>query len=284
VTDLAPSPRPFSLRRMSARIPLTLIIGAAITLLWIALAVLAPLLTGYDPVKVDVLQALKPPSSTHLLGSDAIGRDVLTRVLYGARCDLAMAFFGVVGPIILGTFIGLVSGYVGGWTDDVLMRILEVTISFPYFVLVIAIVAVLGPGLTSYFISLTLVNWVSYARLVRSQTLVLREADFILAARTMGLGHGRIMFSHILPNAIVPSVVFVMTDAVLTIVLGSSLGFLGLGVQPPTPEWGAMIAEGQTYLTTAWWISVFPGLAVCSLALGLSLAADGLARLLHTGP
>jgi peptide/nickel transport system permease protein len=138
--------------------------------------------------------------------------------------------------------------------------------------------------LKSYFISLTLVNWVSYARLVRSQALVLRGADFVLAARTMGLGHGRIMLFHILPNAIVPSVVFVMTDAVLTIVLGSSLGFLGLGVQPPTPEWGAMIAEGQTYLTTAWWISVFPGIAVCTLAMGLSLAADGLARLLNTGP
>src|SRR5215831_11363728 len=160
------------------------------------------------------------------------------------------------------------------------MRIFEVTVSFPYFVLVIAIVAVLGPGLKSYFISLTLVNWVSYTRLVRSQALVLRGADFVLAARTMGLKHHRIMLFHILPNAIVPSVVFVMTDAVLTIVLGSSLGFLGLGVQPPTPEWGAMIAEGQTYLTSAWWIAVFPGVAVCTLAMGLSLVADGLARLL----
>ena len=157
-----------------------------------------------------------------------------------------MAFFGVVGPIILGTIVGLVAGYFGGGLDAVLMRILEVTISFPYFVLVIAIVAVLGPGLKSYFISLTLVNWVSYARLVRSQVLVLRSADFVLAARTIGIGDSRIMLFHILPNAIVPSVVFVMTDAVLTIVLGSSLGFLGLGVQPPTPEWGVMIAEGQT--------------------------------------
>jgi peptide/nickel transport system permease protein len=231
-----------------------------------------------------VLHTLLPPSAEHWLGSDATGRDLFTRIIYGARQDLAMAFFGVVGPIIVGTFIGLVSGYFGGRLDAVLMRILEVTISFPYFVLVIAIVAVLGPGLKSYFISLTLVNWVSYTRLVRSQALVLRGADFVLAARTMGLNHGRIMFHHILPNAIVPSAVFVMTDAVLTIVLGSSLGFLGLGVQPPTPEWGAMIAEGQTYLTSAWWIAVFPGIAVCTLAMGLSLTADGLARLLNTGP
>jgi peptide/nickel transport system permease protein len=283
VTDLVQHTGPTALRRLRS-LPLTLIIGGAITLAWLVVALLAPALTSYDPIAVDVMRALKPPSAEHWLGSDAIGRDVMTRIVYGARCDLAMAFFGVVGPIIFGTIIGLVSGYFGGRMDALLMRILEVTVSFPYFVLVIAIVAVLGPGLKSYFISLTLVNWVSYARLVRSQALVLRGADFVLAARGMGLGHLRIMLFHILPNAIIPSIVFVMTDAVLTIVLGSSLGFLGLGVQPPTPEWGAMIAEGQTYLTTAWWISIFPGLAVCSLALGLSLAADGLARILHTGP
>jgi peptide/nickel transport system permease protein len=282
VTDLAQPGRRSAIARFAA-LPATLIIGGTITIAWIVVALAAPLLTPYDPIAVNVVDALKPPGAVHWLGSDAIGRDILTRILYGARYDLAMAAFGVVGPIIVGTIVGLVSGYFGGRMDAVLMRILEVTVSFPYFVLVIAIVAVLGPGLKSYLISLTLVNWVSYARLVRSQTLVLRSADFVLAARGMGVGHLRIMLFHILPNAIIPSIVFVMTDAVLTIVLGSSLGFLGLGVQPPAPEWGAMIAEGQTYLTTAWWISIFPGLAVCSLALGLSLAADGLARVLHTG-
>ena len=282
MTDLAQPGRRTAMGRLSA-LPATLIIGSVITAAWIVLALAAPLLTPYNPIAVDVLQALKPPSAEHWLGSDAIGRDVLTRILFGARYDLAMAAFGVIGPIIVGTIVGLVSGYFGGRMDAMLMRIFEVTVSFPYFVLVIAIVAVLGPGLKSYLISLTLVNWVSYARLVRSQALVLRSADFVLAARGMGFGHLRIMLFHILPNAIIPSVVFVMTDAVLTIVLGSSLGFLGLGVQPPTPEWGAMIAEGQTYLTTAWWISIFPGLALCSLALGLSLTADGLARILHTG-
>jgi peptide/nickel transport system permease protein len=283
MSDTAMAPRS-AFARLRMQIPLTLVIGLTITLTWIALALLAPLLSQYDPIKIDVLHALLPPSAEHWLGTDGTGRDIFTRIIFGARYDLAMAFFGVVGPIIVGTTIGLVSGYFGGRLDSFLMRILEVTISFPYFVLVIAIVAVLGPGLKSYFISLTVVNWVSYARLVRSQALVLRNADFVLAARTMGIGHGRIMLFHILPNAVVPSVVFVMTDAVLTIVLGSSLGFLGLGVQPPTPEWGAMIAEGQTYLTTAWWISVFPGIAICTLAMGLSLIADGLARLLNTGP
>jgi peptide/nickel transport system permease protein len=283
VSDAAFAPRS-TFARLRMQIPVTLVIGVTMTLIWIALALLAPLISQYNPIKIDILHTLQPPGAEHWLGSDSTGRDLFTRIIYGARSDLAMAFFGVVGPIILGTFVGLVSGYFGGRLDAVLMRILEVTISFPYFVLVIAIVAVLGPGLKSYFISLTLVNWVSYARLVRSQALILRGADFVLAARTMGLRHDRIMLFHVLPNAIVPSVVFVMTDAVLTIVLGSSLGFLGLGVQPPTPEWGAMIAEGQTYLTSAWWISVFPGIAVCTLAMGLSLIADGLARLLNTGP
>lgn len=273
--------RPLAMARIRI-LPATLVLGGAITLAWIILAILAPVLTSFDPIKVDVMQALKPPGAEHWFGTDAIGRDVLARTLFAARYDLAMAFFGVVGPIILGTIIGLIAGYLGGRIDAVLMRILEVTVSFPYFVLVIAIVAVLGPGLKSYFISLTLVNWVSYARLVRSQALVLRGADFVLAARGMGFGHSRIMLFHILPNAIVPSIVFVMTDAVLAIVLGSSLGFLGLGVQPPTPEWGAMIADGQTYLTSAWWIAIFPGIAICLLALGLSLTADGLARLLNT--
>jgi peptide/nickel transport system permease protein len=269
--------------KLGRTLPATLAIGGTITLIWIVLALSAPLLTDYDPIKVNVAQAALAPSGEHWLGTDEIGRDVLTRILYGARADLMMAFFGVVGPIILGTIIGILGGYFGGRVDSVLMRIFEVTVSFPYFVLVIAIVAVLGPGLRSYFISLTLVNWVSYARLVRTEALVLRNADFVLAARGMGFSHVRTMLFHVLPNALVPSAVFVMTDAVLTIVLGSSLGFLGLGVQPPTPEWGAMIAEGQTYLTTAWWISVFPGIAICSLALGLSLIADGLARLLNTG-
>lgn len=282
VTTAGPSQSRWA--RVWTSLPTTLVLGVALTLVWVFLALAAPVLTEYDPIKVDVLNIIKPPSEAHWLGSDALGRDIYTRILYGARADLMMAFFGVVGPIILGTIIGLLGGYFGGRIDSVLMRIFEVTVSFPYFVLVIAIVAVLGPGLQSYFISLTLVNWVTYARLVRSEALVLRNADFVLAARSMGFSHSRTILFHVLPNAMVPSAVFVMTDAVLTIVLGSSLGFLGLGVRPPTPEWGAMIAEGANYLTTAWWIAFFPGLAICILALGLSLIADGLARLLNTGP
>lgn len=273
-----------NLGRRLRRVPSSLVAGGAIVGIWILLALLAPWLTSYDPIGVDVANTLKPMSADHWLGTDSFGRDVFTRLLFGARLDLQMAFFGVVGPLIVGTVVGLLAAYYGGAVDTLLMRVLDVTVSFPYFVLVIAIVAVLGPGLRSYYISLTLVNWVTYARLMRSQVLVLNNADFVLAARTIGIGDWRIMARHLLPNAIAPSVVFVMTDAVLTIVLGSSLGFLGLGVQPPAPEWGVMIAEGQVYLGQAWWIAVFPGIAISTLALGFSLAADGMARLLRAAP
>ncbi|MFL5258436.1 MAG: ABC transporter permease [Hyphomicrobiales bacterium] len=271
-------------RRAAARWPASLILGGTIVTAWLAIALVGPFLSPHDPIAVDIAHALLPPSSEFPLGTDSFGRDVLTRIMYGARVDLQMAFFGVVGPFIIGTTIGLVAGNYGGRLDTVLMRLLDVTVSFPYFVLVIAIVAVLEPGLTSYYISLTLVNWVSYARLVRSEVMVWRAADFVLAARTIGISERRIMARHLLPNVISPAVVFIFTDAVLTIVLGSSLGFLGLGVQPPTAEWGVMIAEGQLYLAAAWWISVFPGLSISLLALGFSLIADGLAKVLHTSP
>jgi peptide/nickel transport system permease protein len=265
-----------------SRLPATLLVGAGIVLFWIVVALLGPQLAPYNPITLDIGHSLMAPDAKHWLGTDSFGRDLLTRLVYAAGTDLQMAFFGVVGPFIIGTTVGLLAGNFGGRWDTILMRILDVTVSFPYFVLVIAIIAVLQPGLISYYISLTLVNWVSYARLVRSQVIVLKHADFVLAARTIGLGEIRVMTHHLLPNSIAPAVVFVMTDAVLTIVLGSSLGFLGLGVQPPAAEWGVMIAEGQLYLGIAWWISVFPGLAIALLALGFSLVADGLARLLHT--
>lgn len=269
-----------SLRWLGRDAPPSFKVGLAITLAWILAALFAPWLTSHDPIAIDALKASRPPGWENLLGTDSVGRDVFARVLYGARIDLLMAAAGVIGPFVIGTAVGLAAGYAGGWLDALLMRFLDVTISFPYFVLVIAIVAILGPGLGSYILSLTIVNWVTYARLVRSETLVLSGTDFVLAARVLGLGRPRILSRHLLPNAIVPSAVFIMTDAVLAIVLGSSLGFLGLGVQPPTPEWGVMIAEGRTYLGTAWWISIFPGLALCSLAFGLSLIADGLAHIL----
>lgn len=263
-------------RRFGA--PRALQVGAAIVFLWLSLAAVPAVFAPYDPIAQDLGATLIAPSLAHPLGTDNFGRDVLSRIIWGTRLDLAMGVFGVLAPFVIGCVVGLVSGYFGRVVDALLMRLLDVTISFPYFVLVIAIISVLGPGLQSFFISVALVGWVSYARLIRAQTLVLKESEFILAARSLGYSKARIMFRHILPNAVLPAAVFSMSDIVIVILLGSALSYLGLGAQPPAAEWGVMIAEGQVFMATAWWISFFPGLAIVLLALGFSLVADGLAE------
>lgn len=265
-------------------LPATLIAGAMLVGLWIIVALAADWLAPYGPLEQDLSRTLQGPSTAHWLGTDNYGRDILARILYGARLDLQIAVLGVLFPFLIGNLIGLLSGYLGGWTDVVAMRLLEVTMAFPFLVLVIAIIAVLGPGLSSLYVALALVGWVSYARLTRAQVLVLKSADFVSAARVMGLGPWRVMWRHLLPNAVTPAAVFAMTDAVLVVLLGSALSYLGLGAQPPAAEWGVMIAEGQQFLASAWWICLFPGLAIVSLAMGLSLLADGLAELLGTRP
>ncbi len=252
--------------------------GGAVCLFWLGLALAAPWVAPYDPIAQDLNATLLPPGGAHLLGTDNFGRDILARIIWGTRIDLQMGAFGVLFPFLIGTMIGATSGYFGGIIDILLMRLLDVTMSFPFFVLIIAIVATLGPGLISFYIALALVGWVSYARLVRAQFLVIKHADFVLAAHSLGYSHARIVFRHILPNAIMPAVVFSMSDAVIDILLGSSLSYLGLGIQPPTAEWGLMIAEGQGFIAQAWWIAFFPGLAIVLLAVGFSLLADGFAE------
>lgn len=256
---------------------LALACGVTLVGFWIVLALFAPWVAPYDPIAQDVANALRPPSLVHPFGTDNFGRDVLSRVIWGSRLDLAMGVGGVFAPLVIGCVVGLVAGYFGGIIDTLLMRLLDVTISFPFFVLMIAIISILGPDLVSFFIALALVGWVSYARLIRSRTLVLRHSDFVAAGQILGFSSARIMFRHVLPNALLPVLVFSMSDIVLTILLGSSLSYLGLGVQPPLAEWGVMIAEGQNFISTAWWITLFPGLAIVVLALGFSLMADGLA-------
>lgn len=256
--------------------PLALSLGTGMVACWFLLALFAPLIAPYDPDAHHLQATLQPPGWAHPLGTDNFGRDVLSRVLHGARVDLQLGVMGVFWPFLLGTFLGSIAGYFGGLVDTLLMRLLDITLAFPFLVLMIAIIAVLGPGLTSFYIAITLVGWVSYARLVRAQVLVLKSSEFVLAARSLGYGHARIMFRHILPNALVPSIVFSMSDVVLVILAGASISYLGLGVQPPTAEWGVMIAEGQNFMTTAWWITAFPGCAIVLLALGFSLLADGL--------
>jgi peptide/nickel transport system permease protein len=268
------------LSRRFARLPSLAQIGAAVVLAWLLLALFAPWVAPYDPIAQDLASTLQPPGGAHLLGTDNFGRDLLSRILWGARIDLQMGVFGVLFPFIIGTVIGAVSGYRGGVVDMLLMRLLDITISFPFFVLIIAIVATLGSGLISFYIALALVGWVSYARLVRAQFLVIKHADYVLAARCLGYSHARIILRHILPSAITPAIVFSMSDAVLDILLGSSLSYLGLGIQPPTAEWGLMIAEGQAFIASAWWIALFPGIAIVTLATGFSMLADGVAEYL----
>ncbi|HCN47280.1 MAG TPA: nickel ABC transporter permease [Pseudomonas sp.] len=260
---------------------LTLYFGLAIVLGWCLLALFAPWVAPYDPLQQNGEMRLVAPSLAHPFGTDNFGRDILSRVIWGARIDLQMALIGVIFPFLLGTCIGAISGYVGGRVDALCMRLIDIVLAFPFLVLMLAIMAILGPGLGSFYIAMALVGWVSYARLIRSQILILKESDFALAAKSLGFSHRRILFGHLMPNALFSSVVFCMSDAVLVLLNGAAVSYLGLGVQPPTAEWGTMVAEGQSFITSAWWICTFPGLAVVTLAMGFSLLADGVAE--HLG-
>lgn len=274
MTALALSTRPALVRFLSGRVTLSL--GAGLFLAFVVVALLAPLIAPYDPIFQDEAVRLVPPSWAHPFGTDNFGRDILSRVIWAARIDLQIAIIGVVFPFLIGTTIGTIAGYFGGVVDAVFMRIVDVILAFPFLVLMLAIIAILGPGLMSFYIAMALVGWVSYARLIRAQILILKSADFAVAARSLGFSHARIMFRHLLPNALVGSIVFSMSDAVLVLLAGASISYLGLGVQPPTAEWGIMVAEGQGFIAQAWWMTTFPGLAIVVLAFGFSLFADGL--------
>ncbi|UJR61133.1 ABC transporter permease [Dickeya zeae] len=250
--------------------------GIVIVGLWLFIALFAPWLAPFDPITQDATSSLLPPGGAHLFGTDNFGRDIFSRVLWGARVDLQICLLGVIFPFLLGTTLGALSGYLGGVVDAAIMRLIDIVLAFPFLVLMLAIIAILGPGLGSFYIAMAMVGWVSYARLVRAQVLTLKQRDFIVAARSLGYSHARILFRHLLPNAITGALVFSMSDCVLVLLNGAAVSYLGLGVQPPTAEWGVMVAEGQSFITTAWWITTFPGLAIVLLAMGFSLLADGL--------
>lgn len=263
------------------RLPPSLLAGLSILLIIVAAAILAPLITSYNPNQQDLTDILANPSAQHWLGTDELGRDVWSRLIYGARTDLAVAFIAVLSPFVIGTILGALAGYLGGWLDTVIMRVADVVVAFPFYVLVILLVFVLGPGVRSIYIAITVVSWVSYARIVRGGTLVAKNQEYVLSARVAGLSDRRIILRHIVPNVITQPIVFAMSDIVLDILAIVTLGYLGLGVPPPTPDWGAMMASGQEFLTTHWLIATIPGLAVVLTGLGLSLLGDGLADLLR---
>ncbi len=256
-----------------------MIVAIAILGLWFLVAVLAPLIAPYDPAAVDIMNLLAPPSASHWFGTDQVGRDVLSRVIHAARVDLFLCVIGVLPPLLIGTIVGLISGYFGGVIDSLFMRLYDLTVAFPFFVLVLAIVGVLGPGLVNFVIALALVGWVSYARLVRAEVLTVRESEYVQAAQCLGFSKRAILFKHVLPNAIGPIIAYAVSDAVLVMLAGASFGFLGMGAQPPLAEWGVMIADGQAFVQQAWWVCVFPGLAAISLGLGFAFLGDGLGQM-----
>lgn len=260
-----------------------LVIGGTMMLLLIGAAVFAPWIAPYDPIEQNTRNALQAPNTEHLFGTDNFGRDVFSRVIYGARIDLRVGFIAVIAPLIIGILLGLLSGYYGGWVDTLVMRAVDIVQAFPFLVLVIFIVAVLGPGLRNMFFAVALVAWVVYARLIRSSILVEKNKEYVTAAQAIGGSDWRVIRQHVFPNVLTPCIVYAMADIALYIGLAATLSFLGLGERPPAPEWGAMITSGRDFMTTAWWITAIPGGAIVITGIALSLIGDGLADILRPG-
>jgi peptide/nickel transport system permease protein len=268
-------PRPRLRSRLRHRnLPLiggTVIVGAIILL-----ALAAPLITSYKPTRINLLDPFAPISSHHLLGTDELGRDVFTRILYAARLDLRLAIVSVVVALSIGAALGCAAGYYGRWVDVAISRLGDVIAAVPLVVLLLVLVLVLGGGESSFYVALGSVGWVVYMRIVRAEVLVAREHDYIGAARAGGVSTRRVIFRHLLPNVLSQAVTFAMLDVVNVLSLVVFVGYLGFGIEPPTPEWGGMISEGQTLLQTHWQLSTFPGLAVVITGFGFALLGDGL--------
>jgi peptide/nickel transport system permease protein len=249
-------------------------IGALIIVAWILLAILAPLLTSYPPDLVDVTRRLRPPSPEHWLGTDALGRDVLTRLLYGARISLFTGFVVVVVAAVFGTLVGGVAAYARGKSEEIVMRLTDLVLCFPPIILALAIAAALGIGAMNTIIAMLVVWWPKFARLARSLIIVQRSQEYVEAAVVVGLSPARILIRHIIPNSVGPLIVLVTLDVGNAIITFAGLSFLGLGVVPPTPEWGSMVAEGRE-LIEQWWVAAFPGLAILTIVLGFNFLGDG---------
>jgi len=270
--------RPSVRRAFSSR---SLLAGLCIVASVTALAALAPAIARYGPNQQNPFHGMEGPSAAHWLGTDELGRDVWSRVLYAGRTDLVVGFLAVLFPFGFGTLLGIAAGYFGGVVETVTMRLVDVIIAFPFYVLVVALVFIIGPGIRGIYIAIALTDWVVYARMARTQALVVRELDWVTAARSGGLSHARVLWRHILPNTISQAIVYVMSDIVYVLLAVVTLGYLGLGIQPPTPDWGSMISDGQSFLSTNLWISTIPGIPIVLTGLGLSLVADGLTDVLR---
>lgn len=250
--------------------------GALLTIAVIVMALAAPLLAPYDPSVQDTSRRLEGPSQEHLLGLDDLGRDVLSRILYGSRVSLRVGFSVVILASLIGVSLGAIAGYFGGWADTIIMRLSDILLAFPGILLAIAFVAVLGPSLNNVIIALSVIGWVGYARLVRGQVLKVREIEFVTAAKALGARSHRVIIFHLLPNVINPVIVMATLGLAGAILSEAALSFLGLGVQPPTPSWGAMLSSGRRYLGLANHLAIFPGIAIMIAVMGLNFLGDGL--------
>lgn len=256
--------------------PWKLRLGVAVVALYCLVAVLAPLLAIADPNQRDILDRLAAPSLEHPFGTDALGRDVWSRLVYATRLDLWVAFLAAFLPLVIGTVLGAAAGFRGRVVDTIVMRTADVVQAFPIYIFIIALAFALGTGVKPILTAFAAVAWVVYARLVRTEVLRVRGLDYVLAARTGGLSETRVLVRHVLPNVLSQTFVYFFSDIVLAVLTLSAFSFLGFGVPPPTPEWGAMIADGQTYIQEQWWLTTAPALAIVGLGIGLSLIADGL--------
>jgi peptide/nickel transport system permease protein len=268
------------LRRLARR--RTSLFGLVVVAVVVLTALAAAVVTPFDPIEQDIGERLKAPLTrdgagrVHPLGTDHLGRDILARIVFGARPALLVGFAAVAISGVLGMVTGLVAGYFGGRIDDLLMRLADIQLAFPFILLAIAVIGVLGPSLTTIICVIGVSSWVVYARIVRGAALSLREREFVQAAQALGSRDGRILVRHVLPNVFTPWLVVATLDMARVIVIESALSFLGLGVQPPTPTWGGMLADGRVYISTAWWLATFPGLAILITVLGINLFGDGL--------
>jgi len=249
-------------------------------------AVFAPVISPHDPILQDVEKRLIPPvgqegaDPNYLLGTDHLGRDIVSRLIYGARISIVVSVSAVALSAVLGTLIGLFSGFYGGKVDNIFMRIADVQLAFPFILLAIAIIAVLGPDLQNIIITMGITGWVIYARVVRAEVLSLREKEFITSVKALGGSNGRIIFRHLFPNVVPPIIVIVTLEMARMIIMEAALSFLGLGIQPPTPTWGGMLADGRVYLVTSWWLATFPGLVIMLVVLGINLLGNWLRDML----
>ncbi len=250
--------------------------GVVVLLCLLILAILAPVISRYNPTETNLTERLRPPCLAHPLGTDELGRDTLTRMLYGSRISLSVGLIAVLISVVIGTLFGLLAGWYGGWVDSVIMRLVDIVLCFPSFFLILMVIAFVGPNITNIMIVIGATSWPGLARLVRGEILSIREREFINATRLLGLSNWRIMLVHILPNVISPILISATLGVGAAILTESGLSFLGLGVQPPTASWGNMITSGKDYITFAWWLTAFPGLAILTAVLAFNMLGEGL--------